>query len=755
MMGSRRTNEKDQPPSFTNPIIQANCIAPNTQSTSNVAFQEANVSAGHFESIPDSPLLISPGWENMYSMNQPITQRMPETSGNPMAYLTNPSSFQNPQLNLNSSTANTDLQEVPLVPEWNTKWNPQFINQGHNAISAGGMNNGAVISNFDNPWSSKNPTTARNFAGDLQMNRQAGESKFGPFNRPQLDGHFAHSPLHYRPRDTAPIHTQNNVNFNNSQCGVQGKVERSFLSLGIGGTEEAIPTSQPGSRETSDKLKESASAELKMARARKAMGQTLNANFPGFQRSTSGFSNQLDRITSTGNEVGVHCTPNSGPGSSPYHILEMQQNDMQHGISRHDDSNSTFLSNRNAGYGDANHYRVSAGNQAVHSGTIGGNSAQFLNSQQHALNRVVQESAKPSYTMSHTPSGKLQNIRFKTTNTPPSESSMNSSLKLGSGSSSTRQNYAGKHPYLQNHMPSQGPGGGLLSQNQRTAVPQVSWVSSGQGVTDLPFPKRLGVEVNGRDSPQPAERQISLQTTSAGQSQTRQYPDNVVRPSIAPVSYPMNPQGPLFSHGQSQMVQLPNNPRGQAPTTSVDGLSNKSEYYARPYHKRSAVAPPSGPHWVQRQKMSHPTTTHHSTPIRFPTKPAAPVTANLAHPSIPIYQSQSQTQQRVRALMNPSIPYTSNFRPRVPVTAAPSPTVSHITWKDPETSPPELTKYKCLLCKRDLSLTSEGAVYQPTAPPAVAVLPCGHTFHDQCLQKITPQDQAKDPPCIPCAIGEN
>ncbi|CAI9280244.1 unnamed protein product [Lactuca saligna] len=238
---------------------------------------------------------------------------------------------------------------------------------------------------------------------------------------------------------------------------------------------------------------------------------------------------------------------------------------------------------------------------------------------------------------------------------------MNSSLKLGSGSTSTRQNYAGKHPYLQNHMPTQGPGGGLLSQNQRTAIPQVSWVSSGQGVTDLPFPKRVGVEFNGIDSPQSAKRQISLQTTSAGQSQTRQYPDNVVRPSIAPVSYLMNPQGPRFSHGQSQMVELPNNPRGQAPTTSVDGLSNNSEYYARPYHKRSAVAPPSGAHWVQRQKMSHPTTTHHSMPIRFPTKPAASVIANLAHPSIPIYQSQSQTQQPVRALMNPSIPYTWIF----------------------------------------------------------------------------------------------
>nr|KAJ0200132.1 hypothetical protein LSAT_V11C600320290 [Lactuca sativa] len=73
---------------------------------------------------------------------------------------------------------------------------------------------------------------------------------------------------------------------------------------------------------------------------------------------------------------------------------------------------------------------------------------------------------------------------------------MNSSLKLGSGSTSTRQNYAGK-----------------------------------QGDC-FQFTLRLGVEFNGRDSPQSAERQITLQTTSASQSQTRQYLDNVVRPSI-------------------------------------------------------------------------------------------------------------------------------------------------------------------------------------------------------------------------------
>ncbi|GJY37418.1 hypothetical protein Tco_0422796 [Tanacetum coccineum] len=54
-----------------------------------------------------------------------------------------------------------------------------------------------------------------------------------------------------------------------------------------------------------------------------------------------------------------------------------------------------------------------------------------------------------------------------------------------------------------------------------------------------------------------------------------------------------------------------------------------------------------------------------------------------------------------------------------------------------------------------LALTSEGAMFHPAIPPPVAVLSCGHIFHDQCLENITPEDQAKDPPCIPCAtIGE-
>ncbi|GFP90026.1 hypothetical protein PHJA_001146400 [Phtheirospermum japonicum] len=68
--------------------------------------------------------------------------------------------------------------------------------------------------------------------------------------------------------------------------------------------------------------------------------------------------------------------------------------------------------------------------------------------------------------------------------------------------------------------------------------------------------------------------------------------------------------------------------------------------------------------------------------------------------------------------------------------------------------PLEPSGHKCLLCKRDISFTAEGQVYQPAIPPAVAVLACGHTFHEDCLQRITPEDYSIDPPCIPCALGD-
>ncbi|KAK8574832.1 hypothetical protein V6N13_033937 [Hibiscus sabdariffa] len=77
----------------------------------------------------------------------------------------------------------------------------------------------------------------------------------------------------------------------------------------------------------------------------------------------------------------------------------------------------------------------------------------------------------------------------------------------------------------------------------------------------------------------------------------------------------------------------------------------------------------------------------------------------------------------------------------------------HIKWQDGEILEP--SGYNCLLCKRDLSYRPEGPILPLSAPPPVAVLPCGHCFHDLCLQRMTSNDQANNPPCIPCVIGDD
>ncbi|CAA0827321.1 zinc ion binding [Striga hermonthica] len=99
----------------------------------------------------------------------------------------------------------------------------------------------------------------------------------------------------------------------------------------------------------------------------------------------------------------------------------------------------------------------------------------------------------------------------------------------------------------------------------------------------------------------------------------------------------------------------------------------------------------------------------------------------------------------------PSSPAT-----RAPITATnriPPEAPFHIRWEGCDEHL-ESSGHKCFLCKRDISFTADGRMYQPPIPPASAVLPCGHTFHDGCLQNISTQDCWKDPPCIPCALGE-
>nr|GEW70760.1 hypothetical protein [Tanacetum cinerariifolium] len=714
MMGSR-VNEKGKAPASCSPLIEENKDAAN-----GFSFLDGDLS----DSFDDMKLLSSPGWEKYH---QDVAQCIPESSVNFVDLEMNTNSFQNSQVNLSPDFENLD-------------WNSQCLNLGQTAISAGLMNDGPGVGNLDNLGSNNTPTIGRNFGG---------ESNIGSVNRPQVNldiGDFGGSSSQFHRRDNTPVHTRYSVDLNSGQYGVQGKDEGSFLSLGIGGNEEATSGYQPNSRETSDKLKEAALAELKLARVRRLMDQSSDADLMGIQRNISGGifnqSNQFSHMD--------RMTPTNSSRSNPYHILQMQQNDMQNVIPR------------NISSGNLDQYRSNVGNQVGYSGTMGGNSAPFLNSQQLDMNNVAPELATPSWVNLYRHSGQVQDSRL---------GNDVSSFALGLRSGSIPANYAGQLS-SQRAMPM--PTQDLFS--QRTMAPQVGWVSSGQAGPDGPFPKRLGVELSGRDSPQAARRVMSpmgtnLQATSTGQThqflhkQSTLLADHLRQPSIdriggTPVSYPMNSQEP-FAHGLSQnaVIQPPKDLRVATSTnvTTADGHSRIIPYQrtaAAPHPPlrtgvaphpplRTAVAshPPS--HWVQRQKIISPTI-HHPMP-----RPAIPVTTAPVRPTLPVGSHTQPPAGPVAGSIRPSRPGASNIRPRAPPATAPG--VFHIARKD---TTPKLSGYKCLLCKRDLALTSEGAVFQPAIPPPVAVLPCGHTFHDQCLENITPEDQAKDPPCIPCAIGE-
>ncbi|MCL7038165.1 hypothetical protein MKW94_022470 [Papaver nudicaule] len=82
------------------------------------------------------------------------------------------------------------------------------------------------------------------------------------------------------------------------------------------------------------------------------------------------------------------------------------------------------------------------------------------------------------------------------------------------------------------------------------------------------------------------------------------------------------------------------------------------------------------------------------------------------------------------------------------------PSHEHIRWKDPDKSN-HIIEENCGICKRNLLYAAKGDYVQPSLPPATAVLPCGHAYHDECLEGVTLLEQAKEPPCISCWISNS
>ncbi|GER48518.1 RING/U-box superfamily protein [Striga asiatica] len=252
----------------------------------------------------------------------------------------------------------------------------------------------------------------------------------------------------------------------------------------------------------------------------------------------------------------------------------------------------------------------------------------------------------------------------------------------------------GQTPYC--HNVSSIAGSSLISDRFAYPIPRVSPIQSA-----ATFPRRLGV--------QPAEP--TPQTIGA------------IPETRLPVhAYPVRPIVPSGQHQHAVPAQVPT--VSSRPDYSSSQAAQLAKYgvgphgiVSRPRLKRQQTVNPSNERLLQRRKISpRPAVIHQPTTSKTPSFPS--------------------TRAPIRA--------TRQIPPEAPL---------HIKWEGSD-EPIEPSGHKCFLCKRDISFTTEGRMYQPPIPPAAAVLPCGHTFHDDCLQKITPKDCLKDPPCIPCALGE-
>ncbi|XP_074350787.1 uncharacterized protein LOC141690080 isoform X2 [Apium graveolens] len=265
--------------------------------------------------------------------------------------------------------------------------------------------------------------------------------------------------------------------------------------------------------------------------------------------------------------------------------------------------------------------------------------------------------------------------------------------------------------------------------------------------THFVFPKRHGIQgkyyKSLNDIPVCRDRNVS---SAYGQS-----PGKLVLPSA-------NYGGPLTENGPPQSclpIQnwRPMSTTGQdLPVAKINEDHRDYEILNRPSLKRGAVQYPVDATWVHHKKLTHnptipPSTSHKPIPPLTSCKPIPPsMPYKAVPPSVsgkPVPPPVSFKLQKAPALL----PTATTTHPSMSA-------LPHIKWQGIDEQP-EPTGDKCLICRRDLIFSAEGPVERPPISPPVAVLNCGHTFHDNCLQKITPEDQSKSPPCIPCAIGEN
>ncbi|XP_027126748.1 uncharacterized protein LOC113767338 isoform X1 [Coffea eugenioides] len=580
--------------------------------------------------------------------------------------------------------------------------------------------------------------TGSKAAGDYQMNVLGGEAEGSTVNWSQISESSLNlgcgASLSHQNTSFLEAGVRNDVKVNAFH---PRQVDGSFLTLGIGGNPETRAKSKFDSREVANKLVEAVGPQSSSSQIQPATSLSSFQTYPGCSPSTV---YKLGDWTTSKNVDAI-----VGMRSSPFISPQMPEAFKQYDFFENNAKNTSFVDESMGRNSALESYKFFQGDPSPSS---------------LPFNSTYACVPQPGYTKQ----SELGSEAFESTwvSTQPARDLLwnshsiepgNISSSFGSHCSSLRdvslpQDYLGISV-----LPSEGcaaqavgsgdqcasgqPDGHVSSPYKVNSAPHfrstnypkntsllIAEGSANKPAIRAPFPRRLGVQIDDPAATQSAtgsvlSENMGAQTRSNEHQSRISGPVQLAKNFLGPISghrqdrlaAKFNVQSPSLSTGQPQRavpVRFPkdlmrvDHTTGQVVPQKIGRTSHVHGVIGQPSLKRRANETPSVPSWGQRRRFFTPS--YHS------------------------------------AMSTPAIP-------PLPSTSA------HIKWTDSE-SPPRPTGHRCMLCKRDLSFRPEGPIYQPINPPAIAVLPCGHTFHDQCLQNITPEDQSKDPPCIPCAIGE-
>ncbi|XP_057479353.1 uncharacterized protein LOC130766695 isoform X8 [Actinidia eriantha] len=446
-------------------------------------------------------------------------------------------------------------------------------------------------------------------------------------------------------------------------------------------------------------------SELNTSHVRQATGslspgQNMFSGLSSFQNNIGGFTTPIHNAggwATANNNVELIRGTNTGLKSSPFHILQKPQADMSHGFPESSNRNLGFIGNRDLRHLSIDPYK-SLGELSASSGPFSSSPASFLGSGQNEASGLASESVKFNRTTTRQTSDQLQKRLMETMQFSP-ESSMVSSFTRFKGN---RQENSGQLFHASKDSMAQVVDQSAQIPRRKHVQTAGKLLSSDEGTAPCVykgglFPKRIGVQINEDSAAQASgsgllHQRLGVHVNEHSATQVAGY-------GLSKEGLPLQFSQDLLGPTSTTVVS----------TAKVYGTSQDSNVLGGPSLQRGVIrGPPPAPEG-QRRKRAHKPPIIPSVPSPLRTAPAG-------------------------AISTPAL-------------------VPHIKWQDPD-GIPRLTGQKCMICKRDLSFTAEGRVFLPTRPPAVAILPCGHTFHDHCLHCITPQDLSKNPPCIPCAIGD-